>query len=579
MKLRLTKTTKIVLGVSICVLSLALGFLIWRVNQQESISPEEGEAGIIVSGCSPDATEQFTSNCRVWFAEPGDESQCVVGNTSGCCGFNVADGCARCACCDGTDVIGNLSVGSCDDYWCANHGGTAPCEEEEEGCRCAGWDNGCGEDCNFPNRSEIEAEMRVKAERNCKSYIAMCVQGSGDIVIQEYTPSHICYGKVNECNNPYVPNPCTEPEPDPCGNGTIDPGEDCDPPGSTCPNGTVCSSSCTCGVVVEENECDGVGKGWMDWKQPSGEYNFDDDITFEAIAGDSDGVDKGSITATLCETNLSEVRNCYIIDNMVCNGTDGSQTISCSGTLSSSTNRLSPNDYELSFSWSDVLGATSSACSLTSTFSVLAEETNPNWDISKRVVEQCIDDNTENPIARLTYTITVENTGDASGNILKVVDDLDDKVLAVGLVPEDISPSEGAYSTGEITWDYSSSPEPVAASGSKTFTYTIDVDKDNFGVYSNIVTLSPEGSADIQASANIDADCTVVEPEEPEPEPEGPVPETGIFDSTIGRVIGGIVLVLFGVGIYRIPNKALMGKEKKPKFKYRDRFEKRVDKE
>jgi hypothetical protein len=31
-----------------------------------------------------------------------------------------------------------------------------------------------------------------------------------------------------------------------CGNGIVEPGEDCDPPGSVCPPDGVCQSDCTC---------------------------------------------------------------------------------------------------------------------------------------------------------------------------------------------------------------------------------------------------------------------------------------------------------------------------------------------
>src|SRR5512139_2884239 len=51
-----------------------------------------------------------------------------------------------------------------------------------------------------------------------------------------------------------------------CGNGVIDRGEDCDPPGSPCPDGELCADDCTCagpicgnGVIDPGEECDPPG--------------------------------------------------------------------------------------------------------------------------------------------------------------------------------------------------------------------------------------------------------------------------------------------------------------------------------
>lgn len=51
-----------------------------------------------------------------------------------------------------------------------------------------------------------------------------------------------------------------------CGDGVIQPGEDCDPPGSDCPDGRLCNRDCTCrqafcgdGIVDPGEECDPPG--------------------------------------------------------------------------------------------------------------------------------------------------------------------------------------------------------------------------------------------------------------------------------------------------------------------------------
>ena len=45
MTLRLTKTSKVVFAISIFLLSGVLGYLVWRVNQPETVAPTESEAG------------------------------------------------------------------------------------------------------------------------------------------------------------------------------------------------------------------------------------------------------------------------------------------------------------------------------------------------------------------------------------------------------------------------------------------------------------------------------------------------------------------------------------------------------
>ena len=568
MKFRLNKTTKIVSLVLIGVLSLTLAFLVWRVaDRGEEIAPVDSSAA---EGFCLDADPNLTFPLSKMF---------VCGD--GC--FDDLDTCPPSRTFTiNVPVAGTYSLKGVvarghkytDDKWKGHKCYMkCQCQHYEEFYISIGGKKGINpvKDDNTGNTHGDCSDCSICPVTQVVQNLGVFNLDSGSNTVTMSTAAPRCPSETVPDSVQLV-QVCLYPL---CGNGVVDPGEDCDPEATPpgCPSGYRCLDDCTCSAVVQDLECDGEGKGWADGGMPSGEYNLDDDISFSAMAGDTDGVDKDSIQASLCGNIYSEVQNCSIIENLTCGSNDGDPIISCSGSLSSSTNRLDATDYRLTFSWADINGNEGALCELATIFKVLPEETNPNWDISKSVVEQCIEDSTENPVARLTYTITVDNTGDASGEISKVVDDLDGKVLAAGLVPASISPSAGSYSIGEIEWDYSSSPESVAAGSSKTFSYTLDVDKDNFGIYNNTVTLSPVGSSDIQASANIEADCNIVEPE-----PDGPVPETGIFDTTIGRFVVGILLVLFGVGIYRIPNRALMGREKEPKYRYRDRFEKRVDK-
>lgn len=194
-------------------------------------------------------------------------------------------------------------------------------------------------------------------------------------------------------------------------------------------------------------------------------------------------------------------------------------------------------------------------------------ETNPDWDITKAATSLCLEDNTENAQSQLTYTITVKNTGDGAGTISKIEDTLDAKVLDSFVKTSTISNS-GVYANGKITWTFST-PLSIAAGTTKTFTYQILVNKDGFGTYRNTVKLTPVGSDTIEANTNIVASCTipgVVTPVVPGTN----VPQTGLFDTTIGRIVGGFVLLLLGGIVYNLPN------INRNNFKYRDKFEKKV---
>jgi len=179
---------------------------------------------------------------------------------------------------------------------------------------------------------------------------------------------------------------------------------------------------------------------------------------------------------------------------------------------------------------------------LTTSFKILAEVLNPNWDISKQAVEKCIDENTENPRAEVSYVISVSNTGQGTGNLDKVVDDPDSKVLESHL--SRIS-SGGIFSGGTIMWDLQGDEEVFTAAQTKTFTYTMTVGKENFGEYNNVATAYPKEGEPITASARITADCEITEPEPPLP-PEEDLPGTGIFDETESSLAVGVVLLFLG---------------------------------
>lgn len=162
---------------------------------------------------------------------------------------------------------------------------------------------------------------------------------------------------------------------------------------------------------------------------------------------------------------------------------------------------------------------------------------NPDWNISKTGVGECIVVNNQT-YAKGTYTITITNVGEGEGNIDKVVDQLDEKVVVEYL--NEIS-NEGAYASGLITWDLEGEDEIFSPEESLQFTYYILVPEESFGTYQNTVTAYPTEGENFSGNKGLELICDIEEGGTPV------VPETGIFDTVLGRVLFGVILILIGI--------------------------------
>lgn len=296
-----------------------------------------------------------------------------------------------------------------------------------------------------------------------------------------------CSAKCAGCDNPYNAKGCCKPTP-----------------------------------VVITNTCD--SGEWL--TKPTGSYDYCDPITYTAKAKDKDGIDKTSVVAKL----NSATRPSVSLIN------ETTTTLDISESLSTPTNCLPAGTYTVDLSWKDKKGATSTACTLTTTFSILAEEQNPDWTITKTGAEQCLEDGD----AQVIYTIKIKNVGTGTGSIDKVVDALDSKVLAsyiTGTISEG-----GLFGSGSITWELEAAEETFAANQEKTYTYTLVIPKTAFGSYTNMVTAYPTAGDNFSDSVEVTVDCIQ----------DVPVPQTGLFDSTVAKIVAGIVLLLLGFNLHRV---------------------------
>ncbi len=485
-----SKRNVIILSILAFVFLASGIFLLWRVNQEKQLSPGDSEAG----------------------ADPGDPGGDYCCRVLCCDGWYVSDHCQPNKPEPGENLCADNEVDEgVMDFWCRNHGGHGDCEEPEDPvpvvkCYCESWNDACGTNCTFP--SDTQSKVNAAAQSSCKAKVAMCKVQTGEVVIQDYTSSHPCYGKLSQCKNPYAPNPCTPPPPPP-------PPPDPDP------------------------VCD--GGNWDNLGKPSGVYPYCSEVKYSFVAKDTDGVNKSSIVVKVNgDVRVNASKNTL---------KTGDTEVRVKETLSTETNCLEAGDYTISAVWKDKEGAGGAGtdCALTTSFTVAEEIKNPDWDITKIPVESCIDDNTENPKAKLEYTITIENTGEGAGEIISLVDTLDTKVLEEYI--EEIS-SNGEFSEGEISWLLTGTDRQFEAGDSKTYTYSFIVPKDAFGTYDNTVEAIPSAGNSLIANASIIADCIIQEPEDPEEEPETPpdepLPGTGIFDDGQGALIVGFALLILG---------------------------------
>jgi hypothetical protein len=549
-KLRLTKKSAIFFGIALVILSGALGYLIWRVNQPDTTAPTDSEAG----NCS------YYSSSPL-FGLPAGWYNCY--NTDGCFEENSDGSCAISAYkCDSCTPVGEPNDGDGKEYT-----STGECQIDADKANAK-------EDPNFLKNKNACPITGVKWECKAKP------------------PTEETYILRS---NPCTPEGGTGTEP------TLDCGEDSvqiptfnKPPTQIGPftqDGTV--------VLYYKSLLDAGYTPIITFTGPNGQsypitiptssdgrarvvttikVKADETIT---LVSSNDNRDQGSPECAPTTNNPKYMSLGWIAPSggecgsgLIGPPTNGTQTLMDKVSITSDLSWAQgfgnpivsqqcwadwmewPGDYDFN-DYFLMVGLIPDE---------IIVETNPDWDITKTATSLCLEDNTENAQSQLTYTITVENTGDGSGTISKIEDTLDSKVQDSFVKTTTIS-QDGTYSDGVITWTFST-PLSIEAGATKTFTYQILVTKDSFGTYSNRVKLTPVGSDTIEAVTNIVATCTI--PGVVTPTPGTNVPQTGLFDSTISRVIAGFVLLLFGGIVYNIPNIT------KNNFKYREKFEKKV---
>lgn len=604
MAIRLTKTSKILFAIGIVVLSVALGFLIWRVNQPTQLDPTDSDAFECSDGCYPHNTLKVCTGvggCRVGNADgtcsggwdsvtAGDNSKwccdpCESTATPVACTFYPNDFKAGKPSCGNSPPDTNCKAGY---YKCDSAGYCLPCNPVDKGDI-------------FTNVTDCQAE----ANKANGAYGAQCPPGGYRWECKAvYNPD----GYVLSSNNCLKDR---EPVVD-CGL-TLEP--------TSYPFNKANTDGSKIGPFTEDGKLVFFFKNLLDnnaayrpkitfkvvstdssrnnqtyvYKPTAGEERKE--TTFAVKKGEyllltdsNDDYDQGSPECAPTTNNPKYKSFGWIAPSGGSCGsglqgppTNGTRTPYEKVSISSfRSNALTqgykqlPKGEQCWADWREWVGDYDfNDYFLMVSYVTDAPTQTANMSVSKVAVESCTGEDTENPIANLTYSVTVTNSGGAAGTVSKVEDVLDSKVKA-GSVSA-ISDS-GQYSDGKITWNFVPA-ESIGAGGKKVLTYKVAVDKANFGSYQNSVSVvTSQGT--VTAEATIVADCVITEtpdtPETPVTPTEGTVPQTGIFDSTASRIVAGFVLLTFGAVIYNLPNSTFTVYKKGKSYKYRDRFEKRV---
>ncbi len=564
------KTTIILLIVLFLIIGGTGGYLLWRVNQQKTVAPTDSSAGeVSTCNCCTYPVNDSNKDCnKVLDPIP---CKCTYGRYA--CKRDGGEWCA-----DG-DFIGQCGR-DCRDTECSK--GVECNSNPKSGCHACVWPEvavckggycGCGRydvlanDCRT-NKPEC-TEINCPAGYSDPYYLTETGQSckAGEVETS-------CCGTCPGCQNDYRARVCCKPDTPPptCGDGIVNQTEEeCEPPNSPCTkNGKTgeCNQNCKC-IVPEEppaNICDGIGKEGSITFTPS-KTKTGGKIKYQYIMGDSKEIDLNSVTVLV---NHGSLRVFYPKGIKVTGLPEGSnpphKRAKVEGELDSEIYKVGNNPVLIA--WKRPGESTiSSACQIRGNF-VIEEET-PTWGVEKSVVEECIDDGTENPSAKLRYTITITNKSTTAGTITSVEDKLDDKVVEGSVT--DISDG-GVYTHSDRTIRWGSFQ--IAAGQSKVLSYSLTIAKDAFGIYDNVVVVKPSVGTDLVDNATITADCVIGETPQP-PKEGGTVPDTGLFDESENIVVIGGILLFLGLGwtwltkTYQIVNGKLVERS-------RERFEQRV---
>lgn len=441
------------------------------------------------------------------------------------------------SCCEQADPHGY--AGRCDDSCCSR----------SEGPVCGDGVRNGDEQCDSNDMGNCP--IGSKCTKECKCFVEEPACGNGKCDAGETCDPNGARPDI-KCPGGVTLSTTCRADCSYCGDGTTDLGEECDPPGSTCASGNLCTSSCSCPPVIAPTYL--TVRGEVYCQDPNGlkypvegaNLVFSKISSSETLVTGPNGQYSSQVNVTTGEHKPFSVKYTGLADSskelptgLAYSEMEGpvvdSPAICTTGKCSTCASEYS-GCYGLAEGANEGFNWVFTHCS--------PAEINPDWSIEKSNSVTCVDEGTVNAYADINYTITVKNIA-KGGKMLSVTDNLDARV-APGSVTR-IVPAEGVVSGTTILWN---SGYAFAEGETKTFTYTIRVPAGLFGssLGNHVVAILdtsgglPEDKSQLHAYSSALVVCRGY---------GSPLPGTGLFDSTVARIVLGITCVLFGYAYYR----------------------------
>lgn len=518
-KVRLTKKGIIVTVILLLTVGLgAVGFILWRINQEATVAPTDSAAGEtcvwgngMPDGCNEDGTwgnlsdgwpcpadNCYCSNGSVW--RDAEDWECSGGSGTQC--YTGSD----CPACDYPEVS-----------YCVCSGDTNV-TPDENGCSCV------DKNYNFPCGAQCESTPNC-LETNCSDYGMEDCNGAQDCEVME-----TCEGMCEGCNNRYTMElECRAIDAD------IICWDSCTTVGELCSDGTTCQETggvlrcvnpqcptdtdCVCDV----NSCgDGANPaGSITSPAPNTEYERGQTLTINGNATDKDGIQ-----------NVQLFIDGTLVGSCTVGGTAPSMTFQCTWQVSSN---ITFGNHTARVTWEDGTGlADPVACSAQVVF--IIEEDVADWQIAKSSSFVCINPNTPEVAARIDYVITVtynNSNPDINGTLQRVVDRPQGVhvswVSNINPTFGVMTPASGDVPLDNITWTLSGSDALFTPGQSKQYTYSVTVLPANFGTFNNTAYAYYSTNEYVEVNNSILVGCDI--------------PDTGIMDSVAVKIALGTLLI------------------------------------
>jgi len=532
MAVKLTKKGILVIAiVGLLLIGGSTGYILWRVQQNDTVAPTESEAGGVGGDGGDDPCDKWDYYKRyqccdgTWICEGNNDNITKVKS--------------------GKTVCGTLGYQNCD--------GPAP-----QACSCESFTN-CGVNCWFPAGTQSDVDKAVKG--TCGKKMAFCIVEGSKTKVEIRNPG-ACWSERNVCKNPVAEEICTpETAPPSCQNLTLV------NEGQEFHTNVVSAVDDSLLATVTASDPDGVPKKIRMCYAIKGQSND----FYKVSANWSCGVKENTATISSRRTfegfaeKYVSTHNTFTVEQVLHAGltfmteiTDDTDGTICTSNPAITTGNSSVllSDPSISCGAACVANITlqaatcgdgtvdpgeecdPAAVNTCDTGACQADCTcpnlNPGFNIQKVGLEQCIEGN--ETYADVRYTITVTNNGETAGHITQIQDLLDAKVQDGWIIGTTVTPSTGLTVTSDqILWDLDTTAQTFDPGESMQFTYTIRIPETAFAMYTNTATaiVSDEGEDNVSAQSTIDVDCEIT-------------PITGLFDSTKSRIILASVLLLAG---------------------------------